>query len=108
MIMEKLNEIKEKFINYMNNIPVENRRGIVIIFCAIIAALFILKCVVSIMMTPQPKQGVGEKISEIKEDLTDEYTQMKAKHDENLTKRDSFIMMLEEIENRQKSDTVKR
>lgn len=102
--MEKLRELRDKITNYMNNIPVEKRKGIVILFSVIIGLLFILKCIVSIMMADKPKQTISEKIEGIRDDVKEEYKENRS-HSAPL---DSFMQMLDEIEKRHERDTLSR
>ncbi len=105
--MEKINNLIEKFTNYMNNIPVEKRKNIVIIVCAIIGLLFVLKCVLSIALTEKPEQTISEKITEVATGIKEEYNESSQKKNDMKSQKDSFIQMLEEIDSQKQSDSIK-
>lgn len=106
--MKKIDNLKESITAYMNGIPVEKRKGLVITFSVIVGLLFILKCVISIATTDKPKQTIGEKIDSIKTEVMNDYEELKRKKEETTAQRDSFIMMIEKMEQKHKKDTLNR
>ena len=105
--MEKLNEIKEKITNYMNDIPVEKRKSIVIIMCAVFGVVLILKCIISIAITEKPEKSLSEKISEIKEEVSEDFEKQETKKDQILTKKDSLLLILGDIDKNEVKDTIR-
>ena len=106
--MERLDNIREKITDYMNGVPVEKRKSVVIAFSAAIGLLLVAKCAVSIMTADKPRHTLTEKMDSIKTEMRAGLEEAKSDIEETAARKDSFVTMLEELERRHPKDTTKR